>query len=105
MVGADMVVAQRSLDGGIELAEYHADAYARPARKEDVGGGSGLSACALVTSPAAGTRVTFTRPLQGAKDGRSADVVPGAKASVAWAVGTGPFLTPHVAAGRAEVVW
>ena len=107
MVGADMVVAQRAPGGGggVELARYFADAYALPMRKADAGGGSGLAACAFAASPAAGTRITFTRPLRGAKDGKSADVVPGAKASVAWAVGAGPTLAPHAAAGRADVVW
>ena len=105
MVGADMVVAQLAPGGGVELAEYWADAYARPTRKADAGGGNGLIACASASSPAGGTRVTFTRPLRGAADAHSADVVPGARASVAWAVGAGPTLAPHAAAGRASVMW
>ena len=105
MVGADMVVAQLGPGAKLELAEFWADAYARPMRKADAGGGNGLNACAYASSPAAGTRITFTRPLRGAAAAHSADVVPGARASVAWAVGAGPTLAPHVAAGRASVIW
>ena len=105
MVGADMVVTQLAPAGVMELAEYWADAYARPMRKADAGVSNGLSACATASSPVGGTRVTFTRPLRGAADTHSADVVPGARASVAWAFGAGPTLAPHAAAGRASVMW
>ena len=106
MLGADMAVVQRQQPGAPpEIAEYYADAYARPTRKADVGGGSGLSLCAAEAVAGGGARVTFTRPLKGAADGQSADVVPGASASVAWALGAGPSLAMHAAAGRATVVW
>jgi hypothetical protein len=112
MIDADMVivqpVAQRDAGGAgavLEVAEYWGDAYARPTLKLDVGAGSGLSLCAAEVASGGGARVTFTRPLRGAPGGRSQDVVAGERASVAWALGGGPTLAQHRAAGRAAVTW
>ncbi len=111
MIDADMVVVQAVRGGAaagapLEVSEYWGDAYARPTRKAEVGAGSGLSLCAAEVAPAGrGTTVTFTRPLRGAPGGRAQDVVPGAAATVAWALGGGPQLAQHAAAGRASVVW
>ncbi len=114
MIDADMVIVQpvsqadAAAGGGaaLEVAEYWGDAYARPTLKLDVGAGNGLSLCAAEAASSGGAaRVTFTRPLRGAPGGRSQDVVPGERASVAWALGGGPALAQHRAAGRAAVTW
>ena len=114
------------------LAEYSSDAYAEPSRKTALGiVGNGLSVCSFL-SPTTGVKVlSFTRPLKGAStttngtsaspsnsvpqvQGKSgvvpsaisADVFPGAKASVAWAVGDSPGLAYHgPRRGVASVVW
>lgn len=101
-----MVVVQGGL-ALLDVAEYSSDSYAPPVRKALLPGGAanGLSLCSA-TRGANTTTVTFSRPLKGAGGAASADVVPGASASVAWAYGTGSQLAFHGAnAGKTTVVW
>lgn len=113
MIDADMVLVSHSdADQGsgeravLDVAEYWSQAYAMPTRKEGMGGdGNGLSLCSAMASLNGGQRVSFTRPLQG-KGSASQNVVPGASASLAWAIGATQHPTQkHQAAGRLLVEW